>query len=31
MRRAVRLVIIALILLWSAFPVYWALNTSFTT
>jgi multiple sugar transport system permease protein len=31
MRRAVRLVVIALILVWSAFPVYWALNTSFTT
>jgi multiple sugar transport system permease protein len=31
MRRAVRLVVIALILVWSAFPLYWALNTSFTT
>jgi multiple sugar transport system permease protein len=26
-----RAVLIALILLWSAFPIYWAINTSFTT
>jgi multiple sugar transport system permease protein len=31
MRRAGRFLIVALILVWSAFPVYWALNTSFTT
>jgi len=31
LRRAGRAALIALILLWSAFPVYWALNTSFTT
>jgi multiple sugar transport system permease protein len=30
-RRAGRVVLIAAILLWSAFPIYWALNTSFTT
>jgi ABC-type glycerol-3-phosphate transport system permease component len=31
LRRLIRAALIALILLWSAFPVYWALNTSFTT
>jgi multiple sugar transport system permease protein len=31
LRSAGRIVLIALILLWSAFPIYWALNTSFTT
>ena len=30
-RRIGRAALIALILLWSAFPIYWALNTSFTT
>ena len=30
-QRVGRAALIALILLWSAFPVYWALNTSFTT
>jgi multiple sugar transport system permease protein len=29
--RAGRAALIALILLWSTFPIYWALNTSFTT
>ncbi len=31
LRRFSRALLIALILLWSAFPIYWALNTSFTT
>lgn len=31
LRRAGRLLLIAVILVWSVFPVYWALNTSFTT
>ena len=31
LRRIGRALLIALILLWSAFPIYWALNTSFTT
>src|SRR5664280_1288076 len=31
LRGAARAVLIALILLWSAFPIYWALNTSFST
>jgi len=31
LRRIGRYGLLALILLWSAFPVYWALNTSFTT
>ena len=31
LRRVGRGVLIAVILVWSAFPIYWALNTSFTT
>ncbi|HZL64089.1 MAG TPA: carbohydrate ABC transporter permease [Thermoleophilia bacterium] len=31
LRSAGRAVLITLILLWSAFPIYWALNTSFST
>ena len=31
LRSAGRAVLIALILLWSAFPIYWAINTSFST
>ena len=31
LRGAGRAVLIALILLWSAFPIYWAINTSFST
>jgi len=31
LRRAGRVLLIAVILAWSTFPVYWALNTSFTT
>lgn len=31
LRRVLRWALLALILLWSAFPIYWALNTSFTT
>ena len=31
LRGAGRAVLITLILLWSAFPIYWALNTSFST
>jgi len=30
-RRVSRALLITLILVWSAFPIYWALNTSFTT
>jgi multiple sugar transport system permease protein len=31
LRSAGRAVLIAVILLWSAFPIYWAINTSFST
>jgi len=31
LRRAGRVLLIAVILAWSTFPIYWALNTSFTT
>ena len=31
LRRFGRALLITLILMWSAFPIYWALNTSFTT
>ena len=31
LRRVGRALLITLILVWSAFPIYWALNTSFTT
>ena len=31
LRRLGRILLIAVILVWSAFPIYWALNTSFTT
>ena len=31
LRRVGRALLITLILAWSAFPIYWALNTSFTT
>jgi ABC-type glycerol-3-phosphate transport system permease component len=30
-RRIGRAFLVALILVWSAFPIYWALNTSFTS
>jgi len=31
LQRVARVVLIAVILVWSTFPIYWALNTSFTT